>query len=762
MADPEAPPPVVPPSEADLTMRVVDAETPRTPSAPTLGENKTPSFLVKASAESMSAQSSTQNYDDLLSSMGAEQASEELDPIVMAQDVEILKGRLRSMGRGLLDPRSKLMQYWDFFTLSALFFTSTITPYEVCLMWEETKFADPNWATPPNGPLFVINWIVNLIFMIDICFNFFLPYKESIKKGGGLVKSHRKIAKNYICGWFPLDFVSVIPVDNIMMAVDTSQLRGASLLGAIRMLRLLRLIKLARILRASRIFSRWENSISITYSTQSLIKWGIAVTFMLHMFACLLGLIAQLRAAERSELLTDAVEKMQCGHGCTTTMMDEMFNGLPKSPIDMSRLAVCRAQCLTPCEAQAQAVLNAGDGAYDYEVGYQLNLVVSQENWVCRYVNAGKIQAMPINHGEIWVAGLYVAMIQLGGGVGSIVPENLAEYILFLCCIILGSVTWAMVVGTICATLSTGDPHNILFKQNMDSLNYFLDDMMMPNELRIQAREYLRNTRDLAKKRTYIELMDLLSPALKQTVVLKMSRQMLESVWYFQGIEDGAVVALSLRIERSGYAPREKIPVGQLNILVRGVAAKSGNILTPITTWGEDIIVTSPQLREKKAASALTFVEIASITRNDVDEVLEDFPASAQFIRKAAMKIAMQRAIVVVSEFVKMSRDKGNLADQRQSQIFNAIKTMATGGDQGGSSQVDGVQIMKMITGADRIKEVEELEEEEKEEDSPSMKRPAGDKGDLGAVLKRLDAQEKGLKAMKSTLDQILVSVQSK
>ena len=275
-------------------------------------------------------------------------------------------------------------------------------------------------------------------------------------------------------------------------------------------------------------------------------------------------------------------------------------------------------------------------------------------------------------------------MIQLGGGVGSIVPENLAEYILFLCCIILGSVTWAMVVGTICATLSTGDPHNILFKQNMDSLNYFLDDMMMPNELRIQAREYLRNTRDLAKKRTYIELMDLLSPALKQTVVLKMSRQMLESVWYFQGIEDGAVVALSLRIERSGYAPREKIPVGQLNILVRGVAAKSGNILTPITTWGEDIIVTSPQLREKKAASALTVVEIASITRNDVDEVLEDFPASAQFIRKAAMKIAMQRAIVVVSEFVKMSRERAASLTSG-TQIFNAIKTMATGGDQGSS-----------------------------------------------------------------------------
>ena len=55
-----------------------------------------------------------------------------------------------------------------------------------------------------------------------------------------------------------------------MMAVDTSQVQGAGVLGAIRMLRLLRLIKLARILRASRIFSRWENSIS--HARQDLIR----------------------------------------------------------------------------------------------------------------------------------------------------------------------------------------------------------------------------------------------------------------------------------------------------------------------------------------------------------------------------------------------------------------------------------------------------------------------------------------------------------
>jgi hypothetical protein len=61
-------------------------------------------------------------------------------------------------------------------------------------------------------------------FIVDITFNFFLPYTESIQKGGGLVKDHRLIIRHYLRGWFPLDFVSVIPVDLFLMAIDTSKL----------------------------------------------------------------------------------------------------------------------------------------------------------------------------------------------------------------------------------------------------------------------------------------------------------------------------------------------------------------------------------------------------------------------------------------------------------------------------------------------------------------------------------------------------------
>lgn len=97
---------------------------------------------------------------------------------------------------------------------------------------------------------------------------------------------------HYLKGWFTLDIISVIPIDLILMGVDTTEVDGAAMLGAIRMLRLLRLIKLTRILRASRIFSRWENKISLSYGTRSLITLAVGVLLLLHWFACLLGLIA--------------------------------------------------------------------------------------------------------------------------------------------------------------------------------------------------------------------------------------------------------------------------------------------------------------------------------------------------------------------------------------------------------------------------------------------------------------------------------------
>jgi hypothetical protein len=66
-----------------------------------------------------------------------------------------LRERLRKANRGLLNPTSPRMQAWDMVTLGLLFYTATITPYEVCFMWADTK----------RDALWIVNWGVNLLFI---------------------------------------------------------------------------------------------------------------------------------------------------------------------------------------------------------------------------------------------------------------------------------------------------------------------------------------------------------------------------------------------------------------------------------------------------------------------------------------------------------------------------------------------------------------------------------------------------------------------
>ena len=68
-------------------------------------------------------------------------------------------------------------------------------------------------------------------------------------------------------------------------------------------------------------------------------------------------------------------------------------------------------------------------------------------------------------------------MLQVGGGVGSITPSNPLEYIFVTFSLLAGSTIWALIVGTICGIVATGDPHTTEFKQKMDELNYFMGDM---------------------------------------------------------------------------------------------------------------------------------------------------------------------------------------------------------------------------------------------------------------------------------------------
>lgn len=123
----------------------------------------------------------------------------------LKRDVRRVRKKIRVSNRCLLDPKGRILQWNDALTMIALLYTVFITPYEIGFLTQSTQ------------PLVLdfCNYAVTLVFGVNILLQFITPYQLSYLQGGGKVKSHRKIAVNYLRGWFVLDLMSTIPYDAV-------------------------------------------------------------------------------------------------------------------------------------------------------------------------------------------------------------------------------------------------------------------------------------------------------------------------------------------------------------------------------------------------------------------------------------------------------------------------------------------------------------------------------------------------------------------
>ena len=190
------------------------------------------------------------------------------------------------MSRRTISPNGKFVRVWDLLSMLALIFTAFFTPFEI-------GFFDGAISPFAVGPInFAINRMIDSIFMLDILFTFFMPYKasqvrfhdrnpppglcrvssavssslpspplsspihRSQKLGGIVVYDATRIAKHYLTGWFVFDLLTSVPFDLIVgLSVGWEDDSSTQL---IQILRAFRMVKLLRIVRAQRIIRRCE------------------------------------------------------------------------------------------------------------------------------------------------------------------------------------------------------------------------------------------------------------------------------------------------------------------------------------------------------------------------------------------------------------------------------------------------------------------------------------------------------------------------
>lgn len=457
------------------------------------------------------------------------------------RDVQSVRARLARRQRGFLDPKARRMQAWDLLTSLALIFVVFVTPFEVAFL-SDTRI----------DALFVCNQIVNCIFVIDIALTFATPFERK----GELVLSHSAIIRRYLSFWLWVDLISVFPFDICYLAglfgPPGSTNVSPSALRSIRLMRLVRLLKLIRVVRGSRILKRWEatphtvhalsstlhsmrarfslwrvhcvwyrweDSISVSSGVRALGFWVAFIIIALHLFSCFWALLALFQGSIRGMPgLAEALsERMAADATCTGCLHPSLHLDDPS----------CDSNCATSCELEVAAELS-GRSVEDQR---------KQESWMCRYSGSGEVVAGR-GPSSVYLVSLYTVVSMFAGGQGTIPPANDGEYAFTMVSNLLGLVLWAVVQGTICAFLSTGNPFETAYQADMDSLNFLMQDMALPRDLRRRVRAYMRMTKATKKRGEYNKLLtDRLSPELMAQVRFIMSRNVLGSVPYLGSLK---------------------------------------------------------------------------------------------------------------------------------------------------------------------------------------------------------------------------------
>ena len=559
---------------------------------------------------------------------------------------------LKSRTRGLLKPHGKFLQCWDLVTASGLIFTLFVTPFEVGM----------DLPTTVDGPLvglFAVNQLVTAIFAADIAVNFFTPTPRNDR--GDFERRHSVLAANYLTSWFVLDTATIVPFDILSMpqvGVVSPAAKG------MKLLRVARLFKLIKVLKASSIIQRWQHQVAFSSSSMKVFAWTFLATVLLHWLACFWALMPRLQPDQLAGYGLTA-EQLQAAAAPTCT---GCFAGSPANE------AHCGSGCLAPCEQEALALLT----------GEPLPFIANSDNWLCRAVRNGLITQSALETGgaagSVYFTSLLVSMLQLVGGVSTVLPMNAAEYIFFFVAIAVGAVLFAAVQGIICGVVTNGNPDETRWHQNLDALNFMMADTMMPKEERVKVRQFFQKSKQLFKRRSYGDLIDgCLSKEMQGDVRYLISHEVFNGVWWLRHLDRQYLEDLSVRLQRQAFAPKEQIEMDDmLNVLTVGMATRGGTFMMP-GMWFGDVFLTSPALRDTRPATCLIYCEVARLARHDIFEVAERFPKEAAKLKQTGLQTALERTITLVALQTKANGEDGKASamDALQSSF-----AMAFGGRQ--------------------------------------------------------------------------------
>lgn len=183
--------------------------------------------------------------------------------------------------RFIFHPAKGFKIYWNIFLGLCLLYTATVTPFLLAFI---TNRDFDVW--------FFIDIFLSVVFTLDLIFTLNTAYQDF---DGILVTNRLEIFKNYLKGWFFIDFVACIPFDLIISFISPESQRASynTLSKLIRLKNFPRLFRLSKLLvyfKDNENFPFLDNIYYFFSLSTSIIKFlntFFTILISLHIISCL-------------------------------------------------------------------------------------------------------------------------------------------------------------------------------------------------------------------------------------------------------------------------------------------------------------------------------------------------------------------------------------------------------------------------------------------------------------------------------------------
>ena len=426
-------------------------------------------------------------------------------------------------------------------------------------------------AFEPDVPVGMYVWdtIMDIIFILDIGLSFLTGYIKD-----GIIEKHPyKVAVNYLTGWFVIDFLSAFPFDACLLGPKvydpqyqvTRRGSGDDILRLVKLCKALRLLRLFRVARLSRILGRLRDRFQLKNSHVTFTGFIFVVALVAHWIGCFWFLVAQLEGIERDTWVSSMI------------MPGEQLEG-------------------------------------------------------------GLLDADPSTQYCMCLFHAIMVMATIGS---HILPVTNGEHLYSICSMLVGASLFAYGLTNMGGLLFNLNKNDMAYRQRMDEVNDFMQVRGIPRGLQTKVREYYAHLH--AKRRFFDadEILAGLTRSLRGEILVAMHESMVLKNDFFKQMDPIFVGEVIQRLKMHSYMPGEVIVRegttgadmffiydGAVEITVQDAASGQRKHIAELGTGGfvGEIALLDPDAIRTATVTATTFSDIYSLSKDDIDQVLELYP----------------------------------------------------------------------------------------------------------------------------------------